>query len=197
MMDREALFERMYDAVCDPWTLTEDEKEEEKKCFFEALNSGDIADYVESIEETRDCICRPFGVHGCYDFEEMRKFDCLIEELKSASAKTETKKENNMTTGLFKDKNGYVAYRHNGIKYSLFDGVTMGRSSSSDIAFLMLESYENIHVEYIAYQYGSFELEDERNLGERIDWIDQACEDWENKHPDTVERIWKGEVEEI
>ena len=102
-----------------------------------------------------------------------------------------------MENGIFKDRNGYIAYRHNGIKYSLFDGVTMGRSSSSDIAFLMLESYEDIHVEFIAYQYGSFELEDESNLGEHFGWIDQACEQWENKHPGIVERIWKGEIKEL
>jgi len=91
MMSRETLFERMYNEVCDPWTLTEDEKEQERTIFYEALDSGDIGDYVRSLEETRDCVCRPYGVHGCYDFEEMRKFDCLIEELKDASAKTETK----------------------------------------------------------------------------------------------------------
>jgi len=86
MMSRESLFERIYDEVCDPWTLTEDEKEAERKCFYEALETGDIEDYVKSIEVTRDCICRPFdGVHGCYDFEEMRKFDDLISELKEAA----------------------------------------------------------------------------------------------------------------
>ena len=91
MTSRETLFERIYNEVCDPWTLTDDEKEQEKKNFYDALESGDIWDYVRSIEETRDCVCRPDGVHGCYDFEEMRKFDCLIEELKSASVKTYTK----------------------------------------------------------------------------------------------------------
>lgn len=83
MMSKEALFERIYNEVCDPWTLTEDERKEEEKTFYEALNSGDIDQYIKSIEETRDCVCRPDGVHGCYDFEEMRKFDCLIDELKS------------------------------------------------------------------------------------------------------------------
>ena len=108
-MDRAALFERIYDEVCDPWTMTEDEKEEEKKCFFKALETGDIWDYVKSIEETRDCVCKPSdGVHGCYDFEEMRKFDCLIEELTNMTMKTETKiveyySENGDITFLMKE----------------------------------------------------------------------------------------------
>lgn len=91
MMSREALFERMYNEVCDPWTLTDDEKEQERKHFYECLDLGDVHEYIESIEETRDSICRPEGVHGCYDFEEMRKFNDLINELKDASAKTYTK----------------------------------------------------------------------------------------------------------
>lgn len=85
MMSREALFERMYNEVCDPWTLTDDEKEQERKQFYECLNLGDVHEYIESIEEIRDSICRPDGVHGCYDFEEMRKFDDLINELKEAA----------------------------------------------------------------------------------------------------------------
>ena len=39
----------------------------------------------------RDNICRPEGVHGCYDFKKMRKFDDLIEELKTAAVNTYTK----------------------------------------------------------------------------------------------------------
>lgn len=88
MMSREALFERMYNEVCDPWTLTDDEKEQERKHFYECLDLGDVHEYIESIEEMRDSICRPEGVHGCYDFKEMRKFDCLIEELTSATTET-------------------------------------------------------------------------------------------------------------
>ena len=92
-------------------------------------------------------------------------------------------------------KHGYYFFRkHNGIRYDLNHGVTIGKELASDIIYIMLEAYDDIPCEFVGWMFGCTDLEN--NCPNIPDDLDYYTDKWEQEHPDIVARILNGEVEE-
>ena len=80
------VYRKFIDLCVDPWTLTDEEKQKDRREFMWCLTRGeDMSNYLEYIEETRECVCIPCeGLKSrMWDFDMMRKFDALIQEIKN------------------------------------------------------------------------------------------------------------------
>ena len=81
------LFKKYFDLCVDPWTLTDTEKQEGRRYFLRAVTrqNEDISDIIDFIENERDCVCIPCpsDKSQVWDFDEMRKYNDLIEEIRN------------------------------------------------------------------------------------------------------------------
>ena len=83
-----AIFEKHYNLCCDPWTLGSDEKQQERRNFMRALTRHDkdyIKLYTDFIQETKHDVCEPWpgAKSRVYDFDLMREYDELINEIEN------------------------------------------------------------------------------------------------------------------
>lgn len=82
------LFEKYFNTACDPWTLTDDELREDKRRFMYAVThhiEEDIKLYTDYLEEEKHYVCEPMpdAKSKVWDFDMMREYDALIEEIKN------------------------------------------------------------------------------------------------------------------
>ena len=81
------LFKKDFDLCVDPWTLTDTEKQEGRRFFLRAVTrqNEDLSDIIDFIENERDCVCVPCpsDKSQVWDFDEMRKYNDLIEEIRN------------------------------------------------------------------------------------------------------------------
>ena len=80
------VFKRFYDLCVDPWTLSDSEKQQDRRNFMRALTHGykeDIEMYLDFIKEEKECVCVPVeGVKSrMWDFDLMREYDNLINDI--------------------------------------------------------------------------------------------------------------------
>lgn len=80
------IFERFYDLCCDPWTMGDDEKQTERRCFMRALTRKDeelIKTYTDYADDTKHYVCdpHPSDKSKVWDFEQMREYDELINDI--------------------------------------------------------------------------------------------------------------------
>jgi len=79
------LFKRYYDLACDPWQLTGDEKQAERRQFMHAVTRRNgIKLYIDFlyylIDEARPCEDQK---SRCFDFDYERQLENLIYEIKT------------------------------------------------------------------------------------------------------------------
>lgn len=192
-MTKTELIEKIIDLTCDFFNETEEDIEEDKRILSEDMASGDISAYVRCLEERRDCECKPFdGVHGEYDFEGMKKYDEVIDELK----KYEYGDPVRLDPHLIPTHDGHIFVSDRGIKYDLLEGVTMGYpvspTKSSDIFFVMFNLYDCDEQDMVGWSYGA----EFYKIKEYIDWMIAVTSKWEKEHKDIIDRILKGEIKE-
>jgi hypothetical protein len=94
---------------------------------------------------------------------------------------------------LYKTDDGYEYESDNGIKYSLYEGVSIEgkRKVSSDICYIVLDNYEDIDIENINVNWffgATFIEEAEEDIKEIIDGF---VNDYEKSHPKIVKAIGK------
>lgn len=80
------IFKRFFDLCVDPWTLTDTEKQQNRREFMWCLTrKADMSNYLEYIEEVKENVCVPCeGMKSrMWDFDSMREYDSLIEEIKN------------------------------------------------------------------------------------------------------------------
>ena len=101
---------------------------------------------------------------------------------------------------LERTEQGYYYFRkHNGIRYELNEGVSIGSTQvyTSDILYIMLNAYVDIPCELIDWSFGCDDLEDERYRNDMIKFIDHTTDKWEKEHPEITQDILNGKYEEI
>ena len=82
------VYEKMFNLCVDPWELDDREKQEERRRFMYALtrkNKEFLQPYLEYIIECRICVCEPYpnAKSRCWDFDKMREYNALIEEIEN------------------------------------------------------------------------------------------------------------------
>ena len=75
------LFNKYFDMCCDPWTVTEDEKRCYRREFMWSVTRGEVSEYIDYIKEQIQNVCRPYDIHGCYDFQLEKQYTDLIDEI--------------------------------------------------------------------------------------------------------------------
>ena len=78
------IFRKFFDLCCDPWTLSDDEKQQERRLFMRELTrKEDMTNYLDYIQETKECVCIPFenAKSKVWDFDLMREYDSLAAEI--------------------------------------------------------------------------------------------------------------------
>ena len=87
----------------------------------------------------------------------------------------------------------------NGIKYSLYEGTSINRNTTSDICFIMLDNYPKIddelfdgdkEYELVGWFYGAFQYED--FINDFKDIVEGFVKKYEEKHTDIVNYLTKG-----
>ena len=91
----------------------------------------------------------------------------------------------------------YYFRKHNGIRYELNEGCSIGstQSYSSDIVYIMLESYDELPCQFIGWCSGCDDLENGDT--EMIKFIDDITDEWEKKNPEITKNIIDGLYTEI
>ena len=78
------LWKRYYNTVCDPWTLSTDEKQTERRVFMYELTRGNSSEYAGYIkQEIRDILPSPTAKSRVYDFELIKIYEDLLEDLQT------------------------------------------------------------------------------------------------------------------
>ena len=80
------IYQRFFDLCCDPWTLSSEEKQRERRNFMHTLTrKEDATIYINYIEEEKDYVCVPCeGLKSrMWDFDSMREYDSLIDEIRN------------------------------------------------------------------------------------------------------------------
>lgn len=80
------LYEKYFNLVCDPWTMGDTELQQDKRMFMRAVTHKIVEDiklYTDYIKEEKHYVCEPYpnAKSKVWDFDMMREYDALIDEI--------------------------------------------------------------------------------------------------------------------
>lgn len=106
-----------------------------------------------------------------------------------------------------REEGTYYFRKHNGIKYQLLEGTTIGRKGAkqfaSDQVFVMLANYDDLPVVFVGWMFGAClfdDIEDEDFIKDReylIEELDHITDEWEEVNKELVQEILDGDYKEI
>lgn len=100
------------------------------------------------------------------------------------------KEEENPIKGTF-DGTNFISKR--GIKYSVYEGITIDGIATSDIAFIVNDHYSDV-CEFVNWFYGATFLQ--RGDKEFIETLEHYVDEYEEKHPEVINLCTKENKEE-
>lgn len=81
------IFDDMFNLCCNPWTLSDDEKQQARRDFMRALTRGDadaIKSFIDFVTDEKTAVCSyETEKTRFYDFDMMREYDDIINAIKN------------------------------------------------------------------------------------------------------------------